>query len=296
MERKSLFGKELQCLRLGIANEGPWPIAKNYPVKRSHWHIVKRSHWHIVNIDSTGSPAVLSQRLFDHYNLLHSTASATDPPVTTLNFSQHSSTTVNSSSLFMAPLNLNILSTQSFEFQTFLRQELWSYLSRELPRVLPQQRSDTASSTSLHIVPSTIHNGIPNALPQEPPSMFNLFFQPNPASATTTSLPPISSAILERIQACKLNLSKLNFTFDLRWIHDQSVFRFREPAVSLVPKAQNRPCVDDFHTWMMTMYIYNMIYYHPQCISYLVRYQSIVTSQFCQPMHIICMVYLGPVI
>ena len=33
-----------------------------------------------VNIDSTGSPAVLRQRLFDHYNLLH----ITTPVVETL--------------------------------------------------------------------------------------------------------------------------------------------------------------------------------------------------------------------
>ena len=53
-----------------------------------------------VNIDSTGSPAVLSLHLFDHYDLLHITAPVTDPPVTTIDFSQHLSTAVSSSSFF----------------------------------------------------------------------------------------------------------------------------------------------------------------------------------------------------
>ena len=134
-----------------------------------------------VNIDSTGSPAVLSQCLFDHYNLLHITAPVVDPPVTTVDFTQHLSSAVNaslnSSSTFMVPSDLNtpsdlnIPSPQGFDIQTFLRQELGSYLSQELPRVLPQQRSTTMSSAFSHIVPPTIHNDVPTTFSPELPSM-----------------------------------------------------------------------------------------------------------------------------
>ena len=269
-----------------------------------------------INIDSTGSPAVLSQRLFDHYNLLHITAPVVEPPVveppvvqppvTTVDYTQHSSSTVNvslnSSSTFVAPSVSNIPSDlntpsdsniplfQGFDIQTFLRQELRSFLSQELPRALPQQRSATVSSSFLPIVPPTIHNGIPTTIsPELPPSitMSNLFSPLNTATATTTTgspvLPPISSAVLEQIQARKFIKfdSLLPATSPLTL--DEYVIKVSsglEPAVSLVPKAQNRPRVYDFHTWMSAWnnFLQAMSYYHPQCISDLLWYQSTITS------------------
>ena len=59
-----------------------------------------------------------------------------------------------------------------------------------------------------------------------------------------------------------------------------------EPSVSLVPRAQSRPRIIDFYSWLtMTAwnyYLQAMSFYHPTRVPELIMYQSIIVRFACQ--------------
>ena len=57
-----------------------------------------------------------------------------------------------------------------------------------------------------------------------------------------------------------------------------------DPSLSLVPKAQNRPRVIDFYTWLTAWnnFLQAMSFYHPMRVPELIRYQSLITNFACQ--------------
>ena len=57
-----------------------------------------------------------------------------------------------------------------------------------------------------------------------------------------------------------------------------------EPSVSLVPRAQNRPRVIDFYSWLTSWnyYLQAMSFYHPTRVPELIMYQSIIVRFACQ--------------
>ena len=115
--------------------------------------------------------------------------------------------------------------------------------------------------------------------------------QPNSAlfrAPTPSSLLPLPQNVLEQIQSGKF------FNFDLLLpatsplsVEDYTIkvnIAGSEPSVSLVPRAQSRPRVIEFYSWLTAWnyYLQATSFYHPTRVPELIMYQSINVRFSCQ--------------
>ena len=190
-----------------------------------------------INIDSTGSQAVLARSLFDNNRL------DSDQQVAT-----SSSSSDHQSPIVVAPVqvqqNNSILAPEpEFDIRAFLRAEVQSFLS-----VI------TANFVSPVIQGPSIQQGATVSLDQiaEPQQLNPVNFLPlSTPTRGSSRLPPLTQNILMQISSGKfVNFDSLLPTTSPLTMDEYTikVNSGADPLLSLVPKAQNRPRVIDFYT------------------------------------------------
>ena len=238
-----------------------------------------------LNVISSGSRAAIARRLFDHYQAhpIDNEVSVASPVVTVSNSASINSTVTSLShnSISSPVLNTNMQEFLRAELQTFLSRELQDRAVADSPPVI-QNHNGAALTTDQTVF------GVPPNLISAGSNSFNQ--QPNSAlvRSATPSLPPLPQNVLEQIQSGKF----VNFDLLLPATSPLSVEDYTikvnsagsEPSVSLVPRAQSRPRVIDFYSWLTAWnyYLQAMSFYHPTRVPELIMYQSIIVRFACQ--------------
>ena len=280
------MGKERQSVRKRPPPRGTNVIVRSVEASRSlaDWGKLSaeslRLACNAVHIVSTGSRDAMARLLFDYHSTLSLTVSA-------------NATSIPVPSVLSVPVSVvnSPPSPSSFNMESFLRTELHSFLGRELP-TLSGLSAAVTSEPIVSAAPTLIHatslspTSFDASHKQHNPSAINLG---HIASSSTSPhhLPPLPQSILEQIRSGKF----VNFDLLLPAVaplaSDEYTIKVNsgsEPSVLLVPRAQSRPRVFDFFTWLTAWnnFFQAQAFYFPHRLMELIHYQSLITKFACQ--------------